>query len=102
MEYDDNFNLNLTLEEFENISGVDVDLQLNKAYMSTECVGDMYIYLKTMFLLRSGDISEEEWEDYSRYDDRLEAVDLTEARTRIGFIDQEEPYSYFDYGLNHG
>lgn len=83
---------NMNIEELNSIFGCTFSFKnVVKCICSTECIQDVISNRKQLFAIRSsGEITQDEIEDYSRLDQQLNSFDLDELRTRVSFLDKEE------------
>ena len=78
-----------SLEEFEDVFGTKISGVDEKSIVkvSTECVQDVLVHRKQLFSLRSkGDITKEEIEDYSKFNQQLSSFDFDESRKKVTFV----------------
>ncbi len=86
MKYTQNC-IELDLSEFEEETGcvvqnVSKDVKIKLSY---ECLQDICAKQHLLFIVRAGEISEEEWSDYQKFDEFLDRINLDELSKKVVF-----------------
>jgi hypothetical protein len=78
----------MSLEEFNSLFGCTYSFKsVVRCMCTTECIQDIISNRKQLFAIRSsGEITQDEIEDYAKFDQQLNSFDLDELRTRVSFI----------------